>query len=98
MNFCSDLVMPYFAYSCISHPRFQVGDFRGVKFREGEAFPAKVFERSTDEIQLLIINGNKTVVEVLAETNGQRWVLRIELRDIGKVDFMPRIPLSVEMF
>ena len=54
----------------VSHPRFQIWDFGGGKLREGEAFPAEVFQRCTDEIQSLVINDEKTVVEVLAFADG----------------------------
>ena len=70
--------MPHFVQNCISHPRFQIGDFGGGKFREGEAFPAKVFQRGADKIQHLVVDDEESVVEVLACAHGQSTVLPVE--------------------
>jgi methylphosphotriester-DNA--protein-cysteine methyltransferase len=55
----------------ISHPRLEIGDFGSVQLREGKALPAKVFQRCTDQIENLVVDDEKSVMEVLACAYGQ---------------------------
>ena len=50
--------------------RFQIWYFSGIKFCKGKALPAKIFQRCTYEIQGLLIDDKKSVMEVLAFTDG----------------------------
>ena len=73
--------------SIISNPRLETRYLAGVEFREGEAFTPEVLQRRTDEIQLLVVDDQKAVVEILRCAHGQPAVLCVERRDVARIEF-----------
>ena len=73
----------------ISHPRFQFRDCACVQLRKGKAFPAKVLERSTKEEQALVVDNQKSVVEVLARLDREAAILRVESVDVAGLEPVP---------
>ena len=78
-----------------SKPCLQAGDFRGVHLREAEALLAEVLERSADQVEFAVVDDEEPVVEVLAEADGQRRILGVELGDVGREDLRAGIALAV---
>ena len=56
-------------------------DFDKVEPSEGEAFLAEILERGADEIKFLVFKNEKAVVKMLAVTDRERRILRINVCD-----------------
>ncbi len=58
-------------------------DFSCIQLREREALAPEVFQRRPDEVEFLVVDDEKAVVEHLAEADGQLGILRVERSDVG---------------
>ena len=66
-----------------SNSPLQSGDFTRVKFRECKALLAKVFQRCAEEVERLVVDDDKSIMEVCAVANRQAAILRVERGDIA---------------
>ena len=72
-------------------------DVGGVEFREGETLGAEVFERCADEVEFLVVDDEKAVVERFAVADGESRVLGVEGFDVGIRNLAVRHVLLVVM-
>ncbi len=66
-----------------SCPCLQPFDFAGIHPGEPKALASKVLQRCPDEVQLLVVDDEETVVERRAGLYAQSRILLVELRDVA---------------
>ena len=54
------------------------GDFAGVELHEGEALSAEILERRADEVELLVVDDQESIVERFAVADGELRILGVE--------------------
>ena len=66
------------------------GDFAGVELHEGEALSAEILERCADEVELLVVDDQESIVERFAVADGELRILGVEGRDVRRGNLMVR--------
>ena len=54
------------------------GDFAWVELHEGEALSAEILERRADEVELLVVDDQESIVERFAVADGELRILGVE--------------------
>ena len=62
---------------------FDAFDFAYIQFRKGEALLAEVFQRRAYQVEFLVVDDKKSVVEGFVVADGEFRVLRVEGRDVS---------------
>ena len=52
------------------------GDFAWVELHEGEALSAEILERCADEVELLVVDDQESIVERFAVADGELRILK----------------------
>ena len=70
---------------CCERGFLDAGDFSGGEFHECETLSAEILERCADEIDILVVDDEKPVMERLIVPDGKLRVLGVEGRNVCKI-------------